>query len=63
MIWQPNELAPFTLPDIVNDLVFEVTAYTLHVFMCYKSLEAVDEVSRGWVQSQIHKSASSKAQS
>ncbi|XP_049459045.1 uncharacterized protein LOC125905196 [Epinephelus fuscoguttatus] len=52
----PAVLPPLTYPDIVNYLVFGLSAYTLQEFKSYKSLEAHEQFCSGWVQDLlIHK--------
>ena len=55
-IQDPDLLPPLTYPDIVNYLVFGLSAYTLREFKSYKSLEAHEQFCNGWVQDLlIHK--------
>ncbi|XP_016366014.1 uncharacterized protein LOC107706719 [Sinocyclocheilus rhinocerous] len=49
-ISDPEALPPLTYPDIVNYLVFGLSAYTITQFKCYKSLDAYEQFCSGWVQ-------------
>ena len=49
-IQDPDALPPLTYPDIVNYLVFGLSAYTLQEFKSYKSLAAHEHFLSGWVQ-------------
>ena len=42
-------LPPLTYPDLVNYLVFGVSAYTMQQFKAFKSLEAHQQFVNGWV--------------
>ena len=43
-------LPAITYPDIVNYLLFSHSAYTSQQLKCYKSLEAFNQVTEGWVR-------------
>lgn len=49
-ITDPDALPPLTYLDIVNYLVFGLSAYTLQEFKSYKSLQAHEQFCSGWVQ-------------
>ncbi|KAK9958524.1 hypothetical protein ABG768_008314 [Culter alburnus] len=52
----PEALPPLTYPDIVNYLVYGISAYTMQQFRSFKSLEAYQQFCCGWVQDlQTHK--------
>lgn len=52
----PDALPPLTYLDVVNYLIFGLSAYTLREFKSYKSLEAHEQFCIGWVQDVlIHK--------
>ncbi|KAK7151618.1 hypothetical protein R3I94_008072 [Phoxinus phoxinus] len=63
-ITDPDALPPLTYPDIINYLVFGLSAYTLQEFKSYKSLEAHEQFCSGWVQDLlIHKPANVNCES
>ena len=44
------QLPEVTVEDILTHLVFEVSAYTLGQFQCFKSLAVHNQFTCGWVQ-------------